>query len=1068
MKYRIRTLLLLVSCVAFALLPGAGCSKASKQARHTARGDEYFQKEQFAKAEIEYLSALRLAPKDPILARKIATLYYEQGRSISALRAWSFVRLLQPNDPEVHSRLAHIYMGVHDFGHARQEILSVVTNQSAPAAALLLLAETSFTPAEITQARSLLNRMAQKDGVNTGISVALATLDSRERNFAAAETRLKQIVATPAEQPSLDLALGKLRLAQTNVTEAETLLKRAADASPARSTPRLQWIDYRMLRGDVAGAKQAAEEITRKSPDYVPPWLRLAEISLREQRFDDCNTISKKVMGLDGGSYEGLLMRARMWSAQDQVEKSLDELNRLDSLYPTNSAVWFELAVAHARAGRIPKAMALLDNTLKLNPQFVRASLVRADLNLRSGNSAVAATELATLVKERPEFQEAALLLARAYIAQGRNDAALGLYRQMAVRHPRDPEPHMLIGFMLLRNRDASAARASFQNSLQVSPNYIPAVEQLFEMELRATNYTAALTRANQLASARTNSAAGLLLAARAHAAAKNITAAEAALEQAAVREPDSIAVYSMFAALYYDTKDFKKAIEKLDAIISRNPKAASTWMQKGLMYQLNNQNDKAVDSYRQAVSINKSFSPALNNLAVLLAENPKQLDEALEFANRARAASPTNAYIGDTLGWILYKTRDFNGARRVLTESALNSQNAEIDYHLAMTEYALGDEGNARRHFGQALQGGLPANVRPDAESRLAILNINPASATPQDLPLLEAAAKKEPGDFPVQFRLGSIYQRQGNASKAKSALETALKANPQSAPALNALAQFYADSEPDRAFQYAKDARKIDSSNPSIAATLGSFSVRRHDYATGYALLQEAVRGGISSPRLQYDLAAAQFAVGRVREATAVLASLAETTDASVRQRARDALQVLKEVDPQRRSSLAGARLKSDPKDMFGLVALAETEEAQNRPREAVKAYEAVLASSADFWPSHKRLAVLYADHLKNPKGAQPHALKARAAAPDDAELAHLLGKLAFERGDLPDAVRFLEETTRVQTTNGEPYYLLGVAQYRLKRTNDCRLALSKALARPLAPTAATEAKRLMATLK
>src|SRR5204863_6083002 len=159
---------------------------------------------------------------------------------------------------------------------------------------------------------------------------------------------------------------------------------------------------------------------------------------------------------------------------------------------------------------------------------------------------------------------------------------------------------------------------------------------------------------------------------------------------------------YSMFAALYYDTKDFKKAIDKLDAIISRNPKAASTWMQKGLIYQLNNQNDKAVESYRQAVSINKSFSPALNNLAVLLAENPKQLDEALEFANRARAASPTNAYIGDTLGWILYKTRDLNGARRILTECAQNSQNAEIDYHLAMTEYALGDEANARRHFGQ------------------------------------------------------------------------------------------------------------------------------------------------------------------------------------------------------------------------------------------------------------------------------------------------------------------------------------------------------------------------------
>src|SRR5436190_3989290 len=239
MKNRIRTILLLVSCVAIAWLPGAGCTRANKQARHTARGDEYLKKEEFAKAEIEYLSALRLSPQDPVLTRKIGTLYYEQGRSFTALRAWLIVQRLQPNDPEVHSRLANIYMGAHDFTHARQEILSVVTNQAPSAAALLLFAETSFTPAEIAQARALLNRMAQKDGVSTGVSLALGALETRERHFAAAETRLKQIVATPADQPSIDLALGKLRLAQTNIAEAETLLKRAAEASPVRSAPRL-------------------------------------------------------------------------------------------------------------------------------------------------------------------------------------------------------------------------------------------------------------------------------------------------------------------------------------------------------------------------------------------------------------------------------------------------------------------------------------------------------------------------------------------------------------------------------------------------------------------------------------------------------------------------------------------------------------------------------------------------------------------------------------------------------------------------------------------------------------
>ena len=45
--------------------------------------------------------------------------------------------------------------------------------------------------------------------------------------------------------------------------------------------------------------RRSAEELTDKVPEFIPPWTRLANIALIENRFDDCEKISKRILGLD-------------------------------------------------------------------------------------------------------------------------------------------------------------------------------------------------------------------------------------------------------------------------------------------------------------------------------------------------------------------------------------------------------------------------------------------------------------------------------------------------------------------------------------------------------------------------------------------------------------------------------------------------------------------------------------------------------------------------------------------------------------------------------------------------
>ena len=65
--------------------------------------------------------------------------------------------------------------------------------------------------------------------------------------------------------------------------------------------------------------------------------------------------------------------------------------------------------------------------------------------------------------------------------------------------------------------------------------------------------------------------------------------------------------------------------------------------------------------------------------------------------AEQARQLQPDNAYIADTLGWILYRRGDYARALRLLGEAAEKLPTAaETQYHLGMTHYMMGEEGPA------------------------------------------------------------------------------------------------------------------------------------------------------------------------------------------------------------------------------------------------------------------------------------------------------------------------------------------------------------------------------------
>ncbi len=1046
-----------------------GCSKEAKAKRHRARADSYFQKQEYSKAEVEYMNALRLAPKDPAVMRQLGILYYEQARMHRAVGALSESKKLDPQDADVRFRLGMLFLQFGDVTNARTEARFVLAQQPTNRQALFTLAESSRSEQDAAAIRSEINAFSAKNGLSPEVHVALAELDFRERNLASVEDHLKKAAALNPQSPFVNMSFARLRLAQTNISEGEAFLKRAAEASPFRSSYRLNWAGFKLRTGDRPLAREILQEVTAKAPDYVPAWNLLAEIALTEKDYEECAKITSSVLKLDPERIEARLLRGRMFVAQGQSDKAVEELTRLEALYPQASVVKYHLAVAHLRNGNLSKTTAALNQALQLTPGYPDAVTLQAELNLRSGNAPAAVNPLVQLLKAHPEHVSAAQLLAAAYQAQGKPDAALQIYRDLATRFPKNPEPPVLEGVVLRQQRKFSEARAAFERSERIAPAYHPAAEQLVELDLLATNYPAALARCSRLAASMTNSALPMLLEAKVHGARKDMKAAEQALLRGLDREPDSLGAFTLLAGLYSDMRDYSNALVRLDDMIRRNPKSAPAWMQKGVIYQALQENAKAKESYQRAIEANPNHAPALNNLAFMLSEEPGKLDEAFALATRARQAAPSDPSVADTVGWVHYKRRNFVPARALFAEASEKIDIAEVHYHLGLAEYGLGNEQRARESFEKAANGNLNPKLKEDANAHLAVLNFNSATAGPEDVARLEAAAKRDPLDYLVHLRLGLAYEKQKALEKAQTAFETASRANPQTSEPLLHLTRLLSGRDDARAYEIAKNARRLDPNNPSVALAYGTIALRQHDYSAALIALPEGLNASESTPDANYSLAVAQYAMGQLAPALATLQKLAIGNNPPA-PAARDALTLINGTgqNAAQRTALAESRLKADPKDLIALAARAEIHEQQGQFKEAASRFEKAVEVSPDFWPARRRLAYIYAERLNDDKSALPHATKVRQVMPEDAVSAHVLGKIAFRRNEFANALRYFQEVARRESATGEPHYLVALTNLRLGRTNDSKTALSKALALPLPTPLSNDAKRLLAELK
>lgn len=1068
---------LIVLLLSVALLAGVntGCSAKAKTAYHLQKANRYYDAGQYDQAEVEYMNVLRNDRENAQAIGRLGSIYFTEGR-LQRSAPFLFKGCgLATNDLDLRLKLGRFYLVAGKAKEARAEADFVLARRPQDEQAPLLLVASAESPKVLEETRQRLQALSQKAD-SAALEVALGNIAVRARNFQAAESNFKRAQILNPKLSAMWSAWGTLYLAQTNLTQAEAALKTAAELAPERSEEKLRYAEFKVLAGDRAAAKSLLEGMTQKTPDYIPPLMALANIAVAEAKYDDCAALLKKALARDPDNFQAQLLNGQIKLAQGKVADAKMDMERMAKNYPQAPRVHYQLALAYLAENDADKATKSLSKAIALDPDFFQATLLKAGLQIRTGNPDLAVVALRQVIQKNPQILQAQMLLAGAYRAQSNCNNALGIYRDLEAAYPDSFQIPMLMGETFLQQQNTNAARAAFAKSLGLSPGNFPVVEQLVGLDLAEKQYATALQRVAPLLEKDPKSVALRLLKARILFVQGDSKQAEVVLLEAVELQPEAEATHMMLARIYMDAKQNSKALAQLRIAAAANTNDVAPLLIAGMILDQDKDYDGARDAYEKLLARNPNYTPALNNLAYLYSENQVNLDRAYELAQRARSLLPADPATADTLGWILYHRAQYASALSLLLESANKLSNEpEIQFHLGKAYYMLEQAGPAQQAFQRALHTGKDFPGKDECNQCLAVLAINTKTAGADVRASLEKRVVAQPGDFVARLRLAAIYQRDGNLDQAEAAYESILKASPENLTALINQTRLYAANSETvaKAYELAKAAYKVAPENPEVAKLFGHLAYEMGDYKLAFNLLQGIARNDSGNAMVLFDFAKASYAVGRVTDAQVMMQNLLKNggTFSGVNEVKRFLNLTGLVEDPSRIASAAtqvDGILKSEPDYVPALMVLGRIEEEKSNLSGAKQTYSKILNLYPDFSPAQKRFAIVCAQLADNDPRALEVATKARTSFPDDSETAKALGIILFLRADYTRSERLLNEAVVTNNADPETLYYLGMAQYNLKKTSACKSNLQKALTLNLSTKFDKEAKRILTELK
>jgi tetratricopeptide (TPR) repeat protein len=510
--------------------------------------------------------------------------------------------------------------------------------------------------------------------------------------------------AQPVTPASL-LADGDAALERGDLPEAATAYRRAAELSDDENV---------------------AEQATRVAFDN----FQIEETARAADRWLQLNPTSEQAHRYAG-------VAALRLHRLDYAEQHFATL--LDSAYISPAAGYLALLPIVSEEATPTDVAQLFVRLSARHPDVAEGHYAVGSTALRAENFALALSSAKRATELAQYWLPAKLLLARAQMASGDEDAGLETakeavtdpqadiavhleYAMLLAAAERDDEARAMLtpyttgktvvpgairalGLIELQRGNLDAANARFEEWLATGAQsydalyYLGVIADRRDDQERAVRYYSRVTGGDFALPAQAR-------VARIKAETSGIEAGLVHLEEFGRARPQSGPDIVAARASLLSSMDLEsRALETLNKGLEQYPDSIDLQMARVFLYERTNRVDASVKELRRMLAARPGDATIQNALGYTLADRTRHADEAAALVQQALQQTPDSAAVLDSMGWALHKQGKHSEAIEFLERARKNGADPEIDLHLGEVQWEMDQKTAARETWKKALE---------------------------------------------------------------------------------------------------------------------------------------------------------------------------------------------------------------------------------------------------------------------------------------------------------------------------------------------------------------------------
>lgn len=422
--------------------------------------------------------------------------------------------------------------------------------------------------------------------------------------------------------------------------------------------------------------------------------MRLAKEYVRLGHYGEALSETQVVVEQEPNNLDARLLLGGLYSTLKLYEPARLQYDTILKMDPKNQSALHYKGALLLDQGKFAEAKVYFENLAQggvfENPHTAYFYLARID-QLDEGDAALrkSLVPLKKALATKGDFIEAALLLAKTYERLGQNELAVKTYRDYIATNGSNGQMLEEMGGILLKMGRTQEALNAFLELEQIEPKNQNASLRVAFILVEQGEYQGAVERLERVVAGTPDAdkirfylgavyeeikdfakarehfskippessyyAESILHRSFLYKLEGNVPAALEVLK-AAMPFVQEARIALLYASYLEEQKRIDEAISHLEKHLSTYPDVPDFFYFLGSLWEQKGDPTKSISYLEKVLTLEPKHVQALNHLAYSLAEQGKDLDRAERYARLANELQPSDGYIMDTLGWVLFK----------------------------------------------------------------------------------------------------------------------------------------------------------------------------------------------------------------------------------------------------------------------------------------------------------------------------------------------------------------------------------------------------------------------------